>query len=61
MMSIVASIGTFVNNETTLNDINSLVDGTFCGLIKLRKSLVFWTEYSLLLKGAKILAKCMAR
>ena len=60
-MSIVASIGKFANNETTSNDINSWIDGIFCGLMKLTKSLVLWTVYSLLLKGAKILAKCFAR
>ena len=46
MMSIVASICTFVNNKTTSNDVSGWLDVIFCGLMKLTKSLVFWTVYN---------------
>ena len=61
MMSIVESVGMFVNNKTISNNISSWLDGIFCGLMKLTKVLVFWTVYSLLLKGAKILANVLRK
>ena len=57
MMSVVASIGNFGKNETTPKNISWWLNGIFCCLIKLTKSLVFWTVYSLLLKNSATLTK----
>ena len=49
IISIVASTGTFVNNDTTSNDTSWWLDSIFCSLIKLIKSLVLCMTYSFLL------------